>query len=240
MITLYDIPSKLPQGCWSPNTRKARYCLKFKGIPYEVTWVEYPDIEPTCKKIGAPPTTKRPDGSPLYTFPVIHDSSTGAVIADSVAIAEYLEITYPDTPKLFPPGTKALQIAFDAAHLVTLNVIYRFIRPGALRILNPPSEAYFREQKFGPNDSYLPPEGEEWREKWEKVKESFDLVNSWCEKSDGEFMMGNTISFADLAIGCRLYWIRELLGEQGAEWQDLKGWHGGRWSTLLQNVEKYA
>ena len=59
------------------------------------------------KEIGAEPTTVKPDGSPKYTLPVIHDDVTGKVVSDSLKIAEYLEATYPDTPSLFPGGAHA-------------------------------------------------------------------------------------------------------------------------------------
>src|SRR6266446_9283461 len=74
--------------------------------------LEFPDIESLFKKMGIPPTSKEEDGSDRYTVPAIHDPSTGASIADSVLIAEYLEKTYPDTPKVFPNNTPALQVAF--------------------------------------------------------------------------------------------------------------------------------
>lgn len=220
---------------WFP----CRYCLNFKGLPYETAWVEYPDIETTCKKIGAPPTSKRLDGSPLYTFPVIQDSSTGAVIADSVVIAEYLDATYPETPKLLPSGTKALQAAFIIAHWGALGGMLEFIRPAALQILNPPSEEYYRRTKFRSHTKAGPPEGKERAEKWAKAKEGFDLIASWLEKSEGPFAMGDTITFVDFVVGGWLFWMRLGFGEESAEWMDIKGWHGGRWDTLLKNLEKY-
>lgn len=220
---------------WSP----CRFCLKFKGLPYETVWVEYPDIEATCKKIGASPTSKRSDGSPIYTVPVIHDSCTGAVIADSVLIAEYLDVTYPDTPKLLPSGTKALQSAFIVAHWGTITGLFEFIRPAALRILNPPREEYYRRTKFASNAKLRAPEGNERVEKWAKAKEGFGLLASWLEKSEGPFVMGDTVTFVDFVIGGCLFWMRSVFGEDSTEWADIKGWHGGRWDALLKNLEKY-
>ncbi|KAJ7483558.1 hypothetical protein FB451DRAFT_1234964 [Mycena latifolia] len=75
-IVFYDIPSTLPNKCWSPNTWKTRYALNFKGIPYKTSWVEYPDIEPLSREVGAAPTRNKPDGRPHYTLPMIHDPST--------------------------------------------------------------------------------------------------------------------------------------------------------------------
>jgi glutathione S-transferase len=78
---------------------KDRVELNYKGIPYRTEGNEFPDIEPLSKKLGIEPTNHNPDGSALYTLPAIHDSSTGVYIADSTAIAEYLEKTYPSFPK---------------------------------------------------------------------------------------------------------------------------------------------
>lgn len=78
--------------------------LQLKGIPFKTEWVEYPDIEPLCKRIGALPTSKKTDGRDHYTLPTIFDPSTGRAISDSLPIALYLDQTYPDSPghSLFP------------------------------------------------------------------------------------------------------------------------------------------
>ncbi|EEB92162.1 hypothetical protein MPER_09371 [Moniliophthora perniciosa FA553] len=112
-IRFYDIPGTSGKA-FSANTLKIMYALGYKGIPFERIWVEMPDIENTCKSIGASPTDKKPDGSPWYTLPVIHDPNTGETISDSFVIMEYLEKTYPSSPEkaLIPPGTTALQKAF--------------------------------------------------------------------------------------------------------------------------------
>ncbi|KAF8507359.1 hypothetical protein JB92DRAFT_2961196, partial [Gautieria morchelliformis] len=119
IITLYDVPSDFSGKAWSPNGSE-QYALNYKGVPYKTVWIEYPEIEPTMRSIGAAPTKKNPDGSPWYTILVIVDSSRTAtsggptVVSDSFHIAEYLDETYstPSTGPLFPPGTKALQQLF--------------------------------------------------------------------------------------------------------------------------------
>jgi len=95
-----------------------RYVLNFKGIPYKTIWLEITDIEPAMRRIGAPPTGTKPDGSPLYTVPVIVDHSRRSpsggpiVVSESFLIAEYLDEAYPSPGPLFPEGTKALQTLF--------------------------------------------------------------------------------------------------------------------------------
>jgi glutathione S-transferase len=138
LITLYDVPSDVSGKAWSPNMWKARcvllikylackftqhysglrYVLNHKGIPYKTTWLEYPEIEPTMRSIGALPTSTKTDGSPYYSLPTIVDpsrrTSSGGptVVSESFLIAEYLDEAYPTPDPLFPEGTKALQKQF--------------------------------------------------------------------------------------------------------------------------------
>lgn len=94
--------------------------MNIKGIPYKTVWLEYLEIEDTFKKAGIAPTGTRA-GKPLYTCPGLVDPNTGAAIADSFTIAEYIEKTYPDPskPTLFPPGTRTLQVYFQS-HLALI------------------------------------------------------------------------------------------------------------------------
>ncbi|KAJ3510855.1 hypothetical protein NLJ89_g4435 [Agrocybe chaxingu] len=110
-ITFYDIPSTFPNNVWSPNTWKARrvaylisnrsevlifgtrrYCLNYKRIPYKTEWVEYPDIEPLCKRLGIAPTDKKKDGSGRrtnYSLPASTEPfQRAAYVSDSFAIAQ--------------------------------------------------------------------------------------------------------------------------------------------------------
>ena len=78
--------------------------LNLKKIPYEVKWVEYPDIKSLGEQLHLPPN---PD-FPAYTLPIITlpgplDRSNPQTlkpkaIADSLEIVKYLEAEYPDPP----------------------------------------------------------------------------------------------------------------------------------------------
>ncbi|KAG7086932.1 hypothetical protein E1B28_002848, partial [Marasmius oreades] len=89
MITLYDFgPSFFDKAMGtSPFVRTIRFALNLKKIPYKVIELGLFDLTPTAKSIGAPPTGKKPDGTPKYTVPFIQDDSTGAVVSDSFLIA---------------------------------------------------------------------------------------------------------------------------------------------------------
>jgi glutathione S-transferase len=81
------------------------------------------------KKLGAAPTSVKPDGNPFYTVPVISDSirKTGSgeptIVSDSWNIAIYLEETYPK-PALFPPGSRALQALFQEYILKNIHMTF--------------------------------------------------------------------------------------------------------------------
>jgi glutathione S-transferase len=73
--------------------------------------VNFADVQPLSKQIGAPPTTTYSDGSPRYTLPTIHDPNTGRTVSDTLEIARYLDKQYPDR-KIFPAGSEDLQSEF--------------------------------------------------------------------------------------------------------------------------------
>ncbi|KAF8844170.1 hypothetical protein BDN67DRAFT_963274 [Paxillus ammoniavirescens] len=139
-LVLYDIPSKLPGNEWSPNTAKTRFVLSYKNLPFETVWVEFPDIASKMKEIGASPN-KGPDGSELYTVPVLSDPNTGALITDSSVIAEYLEQTYPEKP-IFSHSSNGLINAFYAAFAGLLQPGFKFVILRLSQILNEPSAEY--------------------------------------------------------------------------------------------------
>ncbi|KAK0184945.1 hypothetical protein F5146DRAFT_938041 [Armillaria mellea] len=242
-IIFYDIPSKLPINACSPNTWKARYALNFKGVPYRTEWIEFPDIEALYKKLGVPAGATLQDGvTPYYYLPLIHDLSTGIIISDSAAIAEYLDATYPDTPRLFPPGTRALHAAFTAAfHALLLKAIIPLLVPAANAVLNPRSEAFFRktrEEAFGQTLEEMDPRGARRAEQWALFKLDLDKINSWIPKGDA-FVTGNVPTFADLTVCGWMLAFRVVFGEDSQEWKDLSVWHDGRWGRLVKSLEKY-
>ncbi|KAF8079137.1 hypothetical protein FPV67DRAFT_1467644 [Lyophyllum atratum] len=244
VITFYDIPCTKANKAWSPNTWKGRFCLNFKGVPYKTEWVEYPDIEALAKKLGAPPTGKRPDGSPLYTVPIIHDPSTNTTVADSIAIAEYLDKTYPDTPKLLPTGTVALQNAFTNAFFATGMPALQFAMPATHRILTSGSDAYFRlhrEKAFGKTMETLTPTGPARDEEWAKVKAGLSTVDGWLQaaKAEGPYFGGKTPCFSDFFVAARLMWYRQIFGENSPEWTDIKTWDEGRWAAYVESLKPY-
>ncbi|KAJ6509005.1 hypothetical protein C8R45DRAFT_815595 [Mycena sanguinolenta] len=244
-IVLYDIPSKAPGCAWSPNTWKIRYALNYKGLTYTTEWVEYPDIADFCKKIGAEPSATRKDGTPYYSLPVIQDPKTGAIISDSTRIAEYLDSTYPDTPKLIPAGTNVLQKTFCIAYDDATRPLLQFIIPSVAKVLRPRSEEYFvrtREASFGKKLTEVYPSGEEHTAAWREVEAGFGKVDHWLNESMNAgkpYIMGDVVSFADFMLAGEMQWFMKGFGQESDLWKDMLKWHGGRWAKLVDNFKKY-
>jgi len=223
---------------YEPNS----YSLNYKRISYKVVWVEYPDIEPTMKKLGIAPTDTRPDGSPYYSLPAIWDPATKRGISESRLIAQYLDETYPDQPLLFPPGTSIVQGPWnDLIYFPMLAPLFLFVLPRTTWILNPRSEEYFRKTKSAVKMEDLYPAGEKKDIEWKKVETGFDRMNQWFGKEDGFVMGGSeTVTFADFVLGGYLIWLKSVFGPESDEWKDIsEKWNGGRWGRFLKSLEQY-
>ncbi|KAH7909189.1 hypothetical protein BJ138DRAFT_1155859, partial [Hygrophoropsis aurantiaca] len=242
-IIFFDIPSQISGSAWSPNTWKTRFSLNIKRVAYRTEWIEYCDIEALALKIGAIPTDVKPDGKPLYTLPIIQDPNTGKVIADSFAIAEYLDETYPNAPTLFPRGSKALFAAFEGGIVNALGPIGRLQLALICPLLNGPSEKYYRpsrEAMFGMKIEEFSPIGEKRDGDLAKFKASLASVYEWLAKSNGEYVMDDTVSYADAILNGWLIWIKIVHGADSEVWKDIASWNEGRWAKHLKAMDKFA
>ncbi|KAG7086967.1 hypothetical protein E1B28_002883 [Marasmius oreades] len=246
MITLYDIgPCKVPgvKG-YSAHVRKIIYTLNYKKLPYIIQLVDYLTLEPTAQSLGATPTTKRLDGSPRWTVPFIHDSSSGRTVSDSFAIAEYLETTYPNTPRLFPPGTRGLQAAFCDA------VIQKLVASGIVSIARPKMQDLGTEVvkeslrvKYRNTDPSAIPKATEVNQEalWEKGKDIFDrLADGYPALVEGTspiFVMVTEPVFADFALGGLLWEFMVAFGKDSEEWKKMENWMDGRVGKLVEVLD---
>jgi len=137
-IVLYDLAGADPEVRFSPYCWRTRFALAHKGLPVEtVPW-------------------RFTDGSVIAfsgqgKVPVIRDGET--VVADSWAIAAYLEDQYP-APTLFgcSTGRAHAQFVNAWADAVLVGGIARFIVRDLLDAIHPRDQPYFRssrEARFG-------------------------------------------------------------------------------------------
>ncbi|KAF8625627.1 hypothetical protein AX17_006812 [Amanita inopinata Kibby_2008] len=241
-IVFYDIPCK-PGISWSPNTLKVRFVLNYKGLDYKTEWVEYPDIQAKCKGLGIGPTEYNQDGSPYYSLPAIYDPTTKTAIADSYHIVRYLDKTYPDSPRVMPEGTEALQYFPLFSHAMGPNTpLWSFALPTTHGILNPRSQEYFRrtrEAMLGKKLEDVAPRGEQADTAWKRIKSGYEKLDEFLQLSGGPYMMGQTISYLDISIVSWTLWLRCIFGEDSEKWRDIVSWNGGRWGRMIESFAKY-
>ena len=216
----------------------ARFVLGYKNLPFETVWVEYPDIAPKLKEIGASPS-KRSDGSELYTVPVLSDPNTGAVITDSWVIAEYLDKTYPEEP-IFPKGSKGLISAFESALGALRGAAFRFCILRSSEILNERSREYFvttREVALGDKVDEWSTEGSKRDAHWAIIEKDFyGSAKKWYERSEGKWLMGDAFSYADIILATQSLWYKRVYRDE--EWKRVASLHDGKWEKHLAEVEK--
>ncbi|KAF8886761.1 hypothetical protein BD779DRAFT_1646039 [Infundibulicybe gibba] len=241
LITLYDIPTTKAET-WSPNVWKVRMTLNYKRIPYQTEWVELSDISEVAKEIGAKPTTPLPDGTMLWTCPMLMDpnhlNSEGkpTVLSDSNIIVAYLDKMYPER-KVIPEGTAALHNAWT--RFIEQNVTMRLfpiVAPFYSPLLSERSNEYYirtREKWFGPLSQICPDVEKGWAELragLDKVAAVLD-ANGNGEGGDLRVIPGHD-SYADFALVGFFLWASVVLGKEDMD--RLKSWNGGRWGRLLE------
>ncbi|KAF8634683.1 hypothetical protein AX15_000784 [Amanita polypyramis BW_CC] len=242
-IIFYDFPSKV--GPYNSHTWKVRYTLNYKGLAYKTIWTEHLDIEKMSKERGIAPTgVNFENGAPLYTLPAIYDESTGIGLSESHRIAEYLDKTYPDTPKVIPPGTESLQAAFITSYTPHFKALTQFNLPATLEAMKESeSKEHFyktRSKRFGRDLKTMRPTGAALAPALNDLRDGLNKVDEWLVKSDGLYVMGNTISFGDFALLSWLKWARVVLGNDSEEWKQISSWNEGRWGERVERLEKYG
>nr|WP_272211070.1 glutathione S-transferase family protein [Marinicella sp. W31]MDC2876958.1 glutathione S-transferase family protein [Marinicella sp. W31] len=132
--TLYSLCGADGSVPFSPHCWKVVLALKHKGLDFEekpVGFTEIPKLEGGFSK----------------TVPILKDGDK--LIADSFAIAIYLEQTYPDTPSLFKgEGGMAMARFVEAWTLSTLHpAITRIAVKHIHDMLLPDDQVYFRNSR---------------------------------------------------------------------------------------------
>jgi glutathione S-transferase len=133
MLHLYDLAGADPNRRFSPYCWRIRLALAHKRLPVEtIPWrfTEKAEIAPSGSK----------------TVPVLVDGDRW--IADSWAIANYLEDTYPDSPSLFG-GAAARRLTRHYSSLADalVTMIFPFIALDILQRVADKDRDYFRASR---------------------------------------------------------------------------------------------
>lgn len=133
-ITLYDLIGGDESRPFSPHCWKAKMALAHKGLAYASVPTPFTHVPAV-------------EGGVSKTVPVIRDGDR--VVADSFAIALYLDEAYPDRPTLFAgEGGKAMARFVEAW---TQTQVHPFITSCAVLdihdMLAPEDQAYFRRTR---------------------------------------------------------------------------------------------
>ncbi|GJD51170.1 Beta-etherase [Methylobacterium crusticola] len=133
-ITLYELAGADPDRRFSPFCWRIRLALEHKGLPFE----------------GRPWRFTEKDAIAFARsdkVPVLVDGDR--TVADSSAIAAYLEAAYPDRPSLFGGGAGEALTRFTVGwtDLVLHGALVPLILLDVHRHLDEPDRRYFRESR---------------------------------------------------------------------------------------------
>lgn len=133
-ILLHDLVGADPARPFSPHCWKVAMALAHKGLEF--------------RRLPTPFTAvPAVEGGVSKTVPVIRDGET--LVADSFAIALYLEETYPDRPALFggPGGVGMARFVERWVQLTAQAQMMGFIVLDIHNCLAPADQAYFRTSR---------------------------------------------------------------------------------------------
>lgn len=76
---------------------------------------------------------------------------------------------------------------------------------------------------------------------WKKSEDSFSLFAGWSTNNEGSgpYVMGDTVSYADLIVASRLIWAKAAFGVNSSEWARILSWNNGKWGQFSKLFEKY-
>ncbi|KAK6355089.1 hypothetical protein TWF696_004213 [Orbilia brochopaga] len=226
--TLFDIPTNTnPPKCWSPNTWKARGVLNYKGVPYETEWVEYPDIRVRLAAMGLPSK----GGLMPYTLPMLRVTTTSAdgsepevkYLTDSADIAKYINDEHPEPFMDFDSdiNTEAVDFLTNTLRDPYCGVVLCEIPD----ILPERSAAYVHETR----PIWMGMPIADFKKKkiaegaWENLETGIEKLRELLRRNGGPFLLGEKLSFGDVAIIGYMVWAREASPEAWAKIKEVGG-----------------
>jgi glutathione S-transferase len=190
---LYDLAGADPNFRFSPYCWRIKLALAHKNLPYETVPWRFTDKE----AVAFADSTK---------VPVLVDGSR--TIADSQAIAEYLETEYSNEASLFgdPPSRALTRFIKAWAEDALQPAIARIVVPELVHKLAPQDQAYFRETR----EAMFKTSFEELASNREANVAAFKRVlNPVRTTLDAQpFLAGSAPSYADHLLYGALIWAR--------------------------------
>ncbi|KAJ6782706.1 hypothetical protein PWT90_07593 [Aphanocladium album] len=206
-IILYDLATKRPNKCFSPNCWKTRAALNFKGLPYTTVWLEYPDVKPTLAAFGIKANAPT-DYFLEYTCPTVKFSD-GTYMMDSAAIAPVLEQLKMEPSLRLDGPHERVHRALGKMFGALMPTVLSKVRDG----LSPRSAEYYeatRRPLFNMSLDDLA-KSEIAATAWTVAEPGIQEVSAILrEQPDGPYVLGRTASYADIILAAGWHCLKLL------------------------------
>ena len=181
----------------SPYCWRSKYALAHKGLEFETRPQGFLDIPGLY-------------GGGHKTVPILDDG--GRVIPDSWAIADYLDTTYPDRPRLFATPTERALCRFTEAWLfgALAPLLFPMIALDIHDHARPADRAYFRESREQRLGRSLEAAAAGREERLATVRASLSPLRLTLTVQGQRFVSGEQPGYADYIAAGFLLWVASV------------------------------
>lgn len=208
IVVVFDTPSR-DGKTWSHHVLRILFSLHYKGIPYSIEDIEYPDIVSTFE-----PTTLEPKGDPIepYEIPVLKfqgPSSSPQYQMLTSSIIQALEDLKPE-PSLF--YTSPRSVDFRIRFWPALVPIVQLAVGHVPNILSERSAEFFAQKRRNRWGKSL----EQWiaehpaKEAFAAAEPRLQELGDWIEGTPGPFIDGDQPGYADFTIVSILGFVKAI------------------------------
>ncbi|KIJ04587.1 hypothetical protein PAXINDRAFT_104110 [Paxillus involutus ATCC 200175] len=235
-------------GQHRPYSPMTCFVLNYKQLSYRTEWIPFADVAKTMKQNHVLPTMET---EPFYTVPAIIDNSNvqsgrePMIVCDSLAIARYLDETYPDHPIYIPLGRELVELHMQEIVALRRAFIHICVAHTSRLLEDRHKEAFIttRTKYFGvhPDDLFAPDRQEAtWKAVYDGLGRLSDYIESLETYRPGAAFPfgGDAPCYADFALCAALIWFQKCSPE-GA-WEKIKDLNGEKWERLRKNCEPYS